>query len=245
MDEEAIPARAFSPGRLRLVEAFLNVSDVEPTADDLVVAASIRRRYAQGESLATLAKAFGLGQTFVSAVAGGRLWAASGEERYGGLGSADEARAWLTRQGLWSSDDVLSDGDVGRLRELKRLLRALACANNGEPLDVAVPRELDRLADRSALLPRFSHDDGPRLVPGVGGVDGVIGALLAVVIEGIHAGTWTRLKACRGTGCPDVFYDYSPAESRTWCHMSVCGNRAKVRKYQERRRGAGAPQGSA
>jgi predicted RNA-binding Zn ribbon-like protein len=39
---------------------------------------------------------------------------------------------------------------------------------------------------------------------------------------------------CQGEGCGWVFLDHS--HRRHWCVMSVCGNRAKVRRYAARRR---------
>lgn len=46
------------------------------------------------------------------------------------------------------------------------------------------------------------------------------------------------LRACPGSGCGWLFLDRSGR--RRWCSMSVCGNRAKVRRFAERRRGHGA-----
>jgi predicted RNA-binding Zn ribbon-like protein len=49
-------------------------------------------------------------------------------------------------------------------------------------------------------------------------------------------GTWPRLKACPADACGWAFYDRSRNHSRTWCDMSVCGNRAKARSYRARQR---------
>jgi predicted RNA-binding Zn ribbon-like protein len=38
---------------------------------------------------------------------------------------------------------------------------------------------------------------------------------------------------CGGVGCGWLFFD--PAHRRRWCIMAVCGNRAKARRYAQRR----------
>ena len=48
-------------------------------------------------------------------------------------------------------------------------------------------------------------------------------------------GTWDRLKVCLADDCQWAYYDRSRNRSSVWCDMRVCGNRAKVRSYRERR----------
>jgi len=43
-----------------------------------------------------------------------------------------------------------------------------------------------------------------------------------------------RVRQCAGTGCAWLFIDTSKNRTRRWCDMSVCGNRAKARRYQAR-----------
>ncbi len=40
------------------------------------------------------------------------------------------------------------------------------------------------------------------------------------------------VRACGGEGCGWLFLDTSRNRSRRWCDMKVCGNRDKVRRYQ-------------
>jgi predicted RNA-binding Zn ribbon-like protein len=42
-----------------------------------------------------------------------------------------------------------------------------------------------------------------------------------------------RLRICAADDCDWLFYDTSRNQSRKWCDMSTCGNRAKVAKYRE------------
>jgi predicted RNA-binding Zn ribbon-like protein len=45
-----------------------------------------------------------------------------------------------------------------------------------------------------------------------------------------------RVKECASTTCEWVFLDRSRNGSRRWCDMSDCGNRAKARRFQAKRR---------
>lgn len=47
-----------------------------------------------------------------------------------------------------------------------------------------------------------------------------------------------RVKQCASTTCEWVFLDRSRNRSRRWCDMSDCGNRAKARRFQAKRRAA-------
>ena len=46
-----------------------------------------------------------------------------------------------------------------------------------------------------------------------------------------------RVRECRAPDCSWVFIDSSRGGRRKWCDMSVCGNRAKARRYYARHRG--------
>jgi predicted RNA-binding Zn ribbon-like protein len=63
----------------------------------------------------------------------------------------------------------------------------------------------------------------------------VVAPIVAIVYEAMVDGTWERLKVCPADDCQWAFYDESKNRSGTWCDMAVCGNRAKVRAYRERR----------
>ena len=64
----------------------------------------------------------------------------------------------------------------------------------------------------------------------------MLGRLAAIVARSQADGTWPRMKACPNDRCHWAFYDRSRNRSRTWCTMSVCGNRAKARSYRARHR---------
>jgi predicted RNA-binding Zn ribbon-like protein len=45
-----------------------------------------------------------------------------------------------------------------------------------------------------------------------------------------------RVKECAADNCNWLFLDQSRNQSRRWCDMKVCGNRAKARRFSERHR---------
>ena len=49
-----------------------------------------------------------------------------------------------------------------------------------------------------------------------------------------------RIRECPGEHCGWLFLDLTKNGSRRWCEMEVCGSRAKMQRYRERRRGRGA-----
>jgi predicted RNA-binding Zn ribbon-like protein len=75
-------------------------------------------------------------------------------------------------------------------------------------------------------------------VPGAAGVSGALGRIVAAVQGAVVDGSWRRLKACRAEDCQWAFVDHAKNQSRAWCSMSSCGNRAKARAHRERHRHA-------
>ena len=107
----------------------------------------------------------------------------------------------------------------------------------------------DRLAAEierriAALVPmavRFDTDNTTLLTPLGEGAELAIGWILAITFDAMNTGTWQRLRLCAATDCRFAFYDASRNRTGTWCSMSTCGNRAKVRAYQQRQRGRALP----
>jgi predicted RNA-binding Zn ribbon-like protein len=49
-------------------------------------------------------------------------------------------------------------------------------------------------------------------------------------------GRLARVRVCAADDCDWLFVDDSTNHSRRWCDMRVCGNRAKARRFHQRRR---------
>lgn len=144
------------------------------------------------------------------------------------LGTTEELRAWLADRG---HETRVDSEDVARVLDVREALRELTLENNGLDCDPRAREVLEREARRAPL--RVSFDE-PRLVAAGEGVDAFLGAVFAVVHDGMRAGTWQRLKSCRN--CHWAFYDESKNRSATWCSMELCGNRLKTKRYRRRRR---------
>ena len=53
-----------------------------------------------------------------------------------------------------------------------------------------------------------------------------------------------RLKECQGQHCGWLFLDATRNGRRRWCEMEICGSRAKMRRYRERRLAANMDHGA-
>lgn len=144
---------------------------------------------------------------------------------------------WLAGHGLLDPGVELGDDDLRRAHELRDALRSLLLSNNGAPLDPAAVTTVNAALGGAPLAVRFDGAGRPELAVEASGLDAAIARLGAIVYEAKIDGTWDRLKVCAADDCRWAFYDRSRNRSGTWCSMKVCGNRAKVRSYRERRAG--------
>jgi predicted RNA-binding Zn ribbon-like protein len=232
--EQTPENRPTATGPLGVVQEFLNSGHLDAAGRfPAAILDDIRTRHENGSSQASLATEYVLNQGFVSAIL--RRVPLDDELR-----PPHAAGDWLAERGLLAPGSAVSATGLERLIELRELLRHLAAANNGHPLEPEVLPALNRIAAAAPLVVRFQSHSEAGLAPAVDGIDGAIGRLLAMVFAAMSDGTWQRLKRCPGTGCPATFYDASRNRTGTWCAMSVCGNRTKVRKYQQRKRVARA-----
>jgi predicted RNA-binding Zn ribbon-like protein len=142
-------------------------------------------------------------------------------------GGRERLGDWLRARGLRATA-----AEVERATAVREALRALLLDHNGVEADVAGAVAVLAEASRRAGL---ELGEGLRLVAAADGVDGALGAVLAVVARAGADGSWSRLKACRSHTCRWAFYDAARNRSRAWCDMAVCGNRAKARTYRARR----------
>lgn len=163
----------------------------------------------------------------------------TGDDEFGHGDSAaarESMRAWLMEHGLLTDGESVDGAGYERVRAVRDLLRRMLLANHDHVSDRGAEADLHRLAAGAPLVVGFEAPGRTSLRPVAGGVEGVLGRLLAQVHEAMGNGTWPRLKLCREGTCQWAFYDTSRNRSGTWCSMKVCGNRTKVRKYQARRR---------
>ena len=142
--------------------------------------------------------------------------------------------AWLTGRGLLEEGARVTKADLDEAVRVREALRDLLAAQNELEVDIhKAGAELDDAICRAKLALRFI-DCEMKLAPGVGGVRGAVGRILAEVSNAMSDGTWSRMKACRAEDCKWAFLDTAKNRSRAWCSMQSCGNRAKVTAYRER-----------
>jgi predicted RNA-binding Zn ribbon-like protein len=150
------------------------------------------------------------------------------------LGTPAALAGWLREHGLMGGDPRRgaepSGDDLGRAVALREALRALLLANaTGEDPPAAALGVVAEIGRRATL-----RADGVRLAPAVGGVDGALARLLAIMATAQADGTWARLKACPGDRCGWALYDRTRSRTRTWCAEAKCGARTRSRAYRRR-----------
>jgi predicted RNA-binding Zn ribbon-like protein len=64
----------------------------------------------------------------------------------------------------------------------------------------------------------------------------VLGPVALAAAGLLRDGDPRRLKQCQGEHCGWLFFDMTKNNSRRWCDMAVCGNRAKSRRHRTRQR---------
>ncbi|WP_433477997.1 CGNR zinc finger domain-containing protein [Spirillospora sp. CA-142024] len=147
-----------------------------------------------------------------------------------------ELAGWLAEQGLVPGGTPAGDADLHTAITLREGLREAMSAHHG-PRGADYP---DDLEDALAALPLRIALTGPRpaLVPldPPGSAAAGLARIAAAITDSVAAGTWPRLKVCQEDTCRWAFLDTSKNRSRSWCSMSVCGNRTKTRAYRARRR---------
>jgi predicted RNA-binding Zn ribbon-like protein len=144
----------------------------------------------------------------------------------------------------------LAAAEAEGARELRESLRAVCLAHAGHPAHRKVT-PLGELLARAPLRVTVDEDGGAaRLVPATEATAPAASPpsrafpapaassaplafrIAAAIAESLVEDTWPRLKACEAPTCHWAYYDRSPAGRGRWCSMSVCGARAKMRRYR-------------
>lgn len=161
------------------------------------------------------------------------------------LGDFDRLAVWAGHVGLLPPDTVRQLRDEGH-RKPAEAARALTDARRlrSALYDVLLdPADADALAQVAGYARRAAAgaalETGPGgiarwTLPAETGVDLPVLAAARAGAELLCAPERTRIRACPGETCGWLFLD--PRGRRRWCSMAVCGNRAKVRAYADRRR---------
>ena len=155
------------------------------------------------------------------------------------LASPSAVSAWLVEHGLFDRRHALTESDRRRVLEVREGLREMLFVNNGAVEDPEVVARLNRALRAPRIYVQLAVADTPKFKPHPWDLDGALALIATIVALSQLDGSWARMKACPGPDCGWAFYDHSRNQASSWCAMSVCGSRAKVRAYRERRRGRG------
>jgi predicted RNA-binding Zn ribbon-like protein len=156
------------------------------------------------------------------------------EEGTDELDGPESLLGWFSGTGLLDDEAIADEEDLNSALALREGIRSLLSANNGEGVETADLRELNRVAESVCLRVRFDEEGGPTLGAGSSGVSAALGGILAAVVRATDEGIWGRLKICTNDACQWAFYDRSRNRSGKWCTMEVCGNRMKARAFRQR-----------
>jgi predicted RNA-binding Zn ribbon-like protein len=142
-----------------------------------------------------------------------------------------------------------------KAREAAAHLRLVVVArDNGSTGVQAVEAPLAKTgADHDPVVQAATSPARPEEPPHFGWVwvgieDDLTGFLWPVAraaAELLTSGQVVRLRECAGDPCGWLFLDLSKNGSRRWCDMADCGNRAKARRYRERKKKSASAAGAA
>ncbi len=161
------------------------------------------------------------------------------------LADARSAAGWLARAGLLPKKASLNDRDAGRIRRFREDVRDLIDPGPDGPARRTTLRSLNRALAGIPLALQLDAHGASRIQPPPAEAQSppqaVLARLAAIVHDAMHDGSWPRLKLCEAGTCRWAFLDASRNRSRQWCKMAVCGNRAKARRFRDRRRPTRSP----
>jgi predicted RNA-binding Zn ribbon-like protein len=142
---------------------------------------------------------------------------------------------WLVERGLLDGRQPVDESDLKHALALREAMRSVIGGNSGlriYPVDLAT---LNEAATASRLRMKFGADGGARLEPEASGAVGAMGRLVAALYAAMQTEDWDRIKLCGSGTCRWAFYDRSRNHSSRWCTMATCGNRAKARRFRQKR----------
>jgi predicted RNA-binding Zn ribbon-like protein len=133
------------------------------------------------------------------------------------------------------ADRVFAEANELRFA-LLRLLHAVKAGSSVKADDLAIVNQWVKRAAEAVQLRQVGQTFQEDWSGQVSVLEKPLLAAARAVGQFLVAGSFDRLKICPGHNCAWFFVDLSKNHSRRWCDMAVCGNLAKARRFQGRRR---------
>lgn len=151
------------------------------------------------------------------------------------LGDQKALQDWFVAHGLMASGIPVTDEDHRHALAVREAMRGVIGGNSGLPIYPVDLATLNEVAVAGRLRMRFGRGGTARLEPEAAGPVGALGRLVVTLYAAMQDEDWERLKLCGSDSCRWVFYDRSKNHSSRWCTMASCGNRAKARRFRQKR----------
>lgn len=117
-----------------------------------------------------------------------------------------------------------------------RAFSALAAGAEPPLEDLSAIHATAAAAHARARLVKADGAYEPRIDPAEAGFDAVTWAVALSAERLLTERDRPPIRVCSGEHCTWLFLDHSRNRSRRWCSMQDCGNRAKVKRFYQRRR---------
>ena len=144
-------------------------------------------------------------------------------------------RDWLVANGLLAGGAEVEAEDLKHALAVREAMRGVLGGNSALPVYPVDLATLNEAAAASRLRVRFGQGGKARLEPQATGVVGALGRLVVTLYSAMQSDDWHRLKLCGSDTCRWAFFDRSKNQSSRWCTMASCGNRAKARRFRQKR----------
>lgn len=151
------------------------------------------------------------------------------------LSGPDKLGEWFVAHDLMAAGAAVDPDDYRHALAVREAMRGVIGGNSGLPVYPVDLATLNEAATASRLRMRFGRRGRPRLEPEAAGAVGALGRLVVTLYSAMQDDGWERLKLCGSDTCRWAFFDRSKNHSSRWCTMASCGNRAKARRFRERR----------
>jgi predicted RNA-binding Zn ribbon-like protein len=153
------------------------------------------------------------------------------------LASPDALAKWFGSAGCSSSAAEISDQDLQGallLREaIYRVLSALVEKKRPASIDMKL---INSAAAESLAVPQIEFPTCRVRWESARPAKACLAEVARDAVMVIGGSDRQRLKMCDSSSCRMLFADNSPANRRRWCAMSICGNRAKIKEFREKKR---------